>query len=46
MFLHGGWLHLIGNMVVLWVFGNSMEEALGAPDVICSCIFIAELRRR
>jgi membrane associated rhomboid family serine protease len=30
MFLHGGWLHLIGNMVVLWVFGNSMEEALGA----------------
>src|SRR5438445_8415940 len=29
MFLHGGWLHLIGNMIVLWVFGNSIEEVLG-----------------
>jgi membrane associated rhomboid family serine protease len=29
MFLHGGWLHVIGNMMVLWVFGNSIEEVLG-----------------
>jgi Rhomboid family len=29
MFLHSGWLHLIGNMMVLWVFGNSIEEVLG-----------------
>lgn len=28
-FLHGGWLHLIGNMLFLWVFGNNIEDALG-----------------
>ncbi len=26
MFMHGGWLHLIGNMVFLWVFGNNIED--------------------
>ena len=30
MFLHGGWLHLIGNMLFLWVFGNNVEDRLGA----------------
>jgi membrane associated rhomboid family serine protease len=30
MFLHGGWLHLIGNMLFLWIFGNNVEDALGA----------------
>lgn len=30
MFLHGGWLHLIGNMWFLWVFGAHVENALGA----------------
>jgi rhomboid family protein len=29
MFLHGGWLHLLGNMLFLWVFGNNVEDALG-----------------
>jgi membrane associated rhomboid family serine protease len=29
MFLHGGWLHLIGNMLFLWVFGDNIEAALG-----------------
>ena len=29
MFLHGGWMHLIGNMWFLWIFGNNIEEALG-----------------
>ncbi len=29
MFLHGGWLHLIGNMWFLWVFGNNVEDHLG-----------------
>jgi membrane associated rhomboid family serine protease len=30
MFLHGGWLHLIGNMWFLWLFGDNVEEALGS----------------
>ena len=29
MFLHAGWMHLLGNMLFLWVFGGSVEEALG-----------------
>jgi len=29
MFMHGGWEHLIGNMIFLWVFGSSIEEATG-----------------
>ncbi len=29
MFLHGGWLHLISNMWMLWVFGNNIEDRLG-----------------
>lgn len=29
MFLHGGWLHLLGNMLYLWVFGNNIEDAMG-----------------
>jgi membrane associated rhomboid family serine protease len=29
MFMHGGWLHLIGNMVFLWVFGDNVEAVLG-----------------
>ncbi|RQD76101.1 MAG: rhomboid family intramembrane serine protease [Candidatus Syntrophonatronum acetioxidans] len=28
-FLHGGWLHLIGNMLYLWVFGDNIEDCLG-----------------
>jgi membrane associated rhomboid family serine protease len=28
MFMHGGWLHLIGNMVFLWVFGDNVEHAI------------------
>ncbi|MCH9672984.1 MAG: rhomboid family intramembrane serine protease [Gammaproteobacteria bacterium] len=29
MFLHGGWMHLIGNMLYLWIFGNNVEDAMG-----------------
>jgi membrane associated rhomboid family serine protease len=29
MFLHGGWMHLIGNMMFLWIFGNNIEDHLG-----------------
>ena len=29
MFMHGGWFHLLGNMLFLWVFGNNIEDAMG-----------------
>jgi membrane associated rhomboid family serine protease len=29
MFLHGGWMHLIGNMWFLWIFGNNVEDSMG-----------------
>ncbi len=29
MFLHGGWLHIMGNMLYLWIFGNNVEDVLG-----------------
>ena len=29
MFLHGGWLHLGGNMLYLWIFGDNVEDAMG-----------------
>ncbi len=29
MFLHGGWLHVLGNMWFLWLFGNNVEDAMG-----------------
>jgi len=30
MFLHGGWLHIIGNMWFLWIFGGNVEDRLGS----------------
>jgi membrane associated rhomboid family serine protease len=30
MFLHGGWVHLLGNMWVLWIFGDNVEDHLGS----------------
>jgi membrane associated rhomboid family serine protease len=29
MFLHAGWLHILGNMLYLWIFGNNVEDRLG-----------------
>jgi rhomboid family protein len=29
MFAHGGWAHIIGNMLFLWIFGNNVEDTLG-----------------
>ena len=30
MFLHGGWAHLLGNMLFLWIFGDNIEDRLGS----------------
>ena len=40
MFLHGGFMHLIGNMLYLWIFGDNIEDILGKPVFIiffCVC---------
>jgi len=29
MFMHGGWLHIGGNMLYLWIFGNNVEDSMG-----------------
>ena len=29
MFLHGSWMHIIGNMWFLWIFGNNVEDSMG-----------------
>jgi membrane associated rhomboid family serine protease len=29
MFMHGGWMHLIGNMLFMWIYGNNVEDYLG-----------------
>ena len=30
MFMHGGWMHLLGNMLYLWIFGDNIEKVMGA----------------
>ena len=34
LFLHGGWLHLIGNMLYLWIFGDNVEDAMSRPRFV------------
>lgn len=34
MFLHGGMMHLVGNMLFVWIFGDNVEEAMGTPGFI------------
>jgi membrane associated rhomboid family serine protease len=29
MFMHGSWLHILGNMLFLWIFGNNIEDSMG-----------------
>ena len=29
MFMHGGWMHIVGNMIYLWAFGREIEDAMG-----------------
>ncbi len=31
MFFHGGWVHLLGNMLYLWLFGDNLEDRMGGP---------------
>ena len=43
MFLHGGWMHLGGNMLYLWIFGDNIERAMGSARylafyVICGVV--------
>ncbi len=30
MFMHGGWMHILGNLWFLWIFGNNVEDAMGS----------------
>ena len=34
MFMHGGWMHLIGNMLLLWIFGDNVEDSMGRVKFI------------
>jgi len=34
MFMHGGWEHILGNMLFLWIFGNNVEDTVGRPRFI------------
>ena len=39
MFLHGGWLHILGNMLFLWIFGNNVEDRFGRLRFLLFYIF-------
>lgn len=42
MFMHGGWMHLIGNMLFLWIYGNNVEDYFG-PIKFLLFYFVAGL---
>lgn len=35
VFMHGGWMHIIGNMWSLWIFGDNVEDRLGRTGFLC-----------
>jgi membrane associated rhomboid family serine protease len=39
LFMHGSWLHLLGNMLFLWIFGNNIEDRLGRIKFIFFYLF-------
>ncbi len=39
MFMHGGWMHLIGNMVFLWIFGDNIEDSMGHKKFLVFYLF-------
>jgi len=45
-FLHGSWMHIIGNMWILWLFGDNVEDKMGRPKFLVfylTCALIAAL---
>jgi membrane associated rhomboid family serine protease len=42
MFMHGGWLHLLGNMLYLWIFGDNIEDRFG-PGVFTAFYLLSGL---
>ena len=45
MFLHGGFMHLAGNMLYLWIFGNNVEDSMGHFRFILSTLWSSSGRR-
>ena len=43
MFLHGGWLHFLGNMLYLWIFGDNVEDRLGHFRFLAFYLFCGAL---
>jgi membrane associated rhomboid family serine protease len=46
MFMHGGWMHLLGNMLYLWIFGDNVEDRVGHARYVVFylvCGFVAAL---
>jgi membrane associated rhomboid family serine protease len=46
MFMHGGWAHLLGNMLYLWIFGDNIEDKLGHLRYLAFylvCGFVADM---
>ena len=39
MFLHGGWLHFLGNMLYLWIFGDNVEDRIGHARYVLFYLF-------
>jgi membrane associated rhomboid family serine protease len=39
MFMHGGWLHIIFNMLFLWIFGNNIEDSMGRVRYVLFYLF-------
>jgi membrane associated rhomboid family serine protease len=45
MFLHGGWLHFLGNMLFLWIFGDNVEDSMGHKRYLLFYLLAASLPR-
>ena len=42
LFLHGGFMHLAGNMLYLWIFGNNIEDAMGHGRFIVCLLYTSD----